>query len=253
MEPYLYTTMAQLEPQHWWFLARRQILCRVIDQLLRPGDRLLDVGCGTGFILEALQTRYDVWGLDSAAIAIEQCQQRGVRQVCQGSFEDLSAQPFDLITFLDVIEHLSDDRQALLIARSHLKDHGKLLITVPAYQFLWSQHDVAHHHYRRYRRSPLRSLLQQTGYHPLHLSYFNTALFPLIAAIRLKQRLHPPATPSTPSDLSLPAPWLNRTLQWIFAQERWLMPHIPLPFGVSLLAIAQKKPPVELPEDAGEP
>jgi SAM-dependent methyltransferase len=247
MEPHVYTTMAALEPQHWWFGARRQILCRAIDTIVHPGDRLLDVGCGTGFMLEALQSRYEVWGLDPSANAIKLCRQRGLTRVTQGSWEDIPSQTYDLIMFLDVLEHLSDDRQALDQAAQRLKPGGKLLITVPAYQFLWSQHDVAHHHYRRYRRGSLRRLLQSMGFTPFYLGYFNTTLFPLIAALRLKQRLVPPATAT--SDLALPPRWLNRSLHWLFAQERWLIPQVSLPFGVSVLAIAQKKPPAELPPE----
>jgi len=241
METKLYQEMYDVESQHWWFRARRDILTNLVLQCISQGN-ILDVGCGTGFILEALQTAYagkcETWGIDISEMAVQVCHAKGLTQVRQGVLENnaLPAHYFDLVMFLDMIEHLEHDLGTLLRAKHYLKPQGQILITVPAYQFLWSAHDEIHHHKRRYTKKQLTELLQQAGYEVVFSSYFNTFLFPLIAIARLLNNLH---DRHHQSDAKMPSDLVNRFLYQIFKLEKNLVPKIPFPFGVSLVCLAR--------------
>ncbi|MBD2148742.1 class I SAM-dependent methyltransferase [Pseudanabaena sp. FACHB-1277] len=243
METKLYQEMYELESQHWWFRARREILTSLIWQYL-PQGKILDVGCGTGFILEAFKTesasKYEAWGIDIEAIAVQVCHDKGLTQVTQGVLEknSLPEHDFDLVMFLDMIEHLDHDLSALLMAKHYLKPQGQILITVPAYQFLWSAHDEIHHHKRRYTKKSLTELLNQAGYEIVFVSYLNTFLFPLIVITRLvgnlNQRHHS-------SDAKLPSTLINNLLYQVFKLEKNLLSQISLPFGVSIVCLAKNR------------
>ena len=237
METKLYQEMYCVENQHWWFRARRSIISSLILKYL-PQGKILDVGCGTGFVLEALKTQYEVWGIDISKIAIQFCQEKGLTQVTQGVLDKntLPEHYFDLIMFLDMIEHLEHDLSALTQAKHYLKSQGQLLITVPAYQFLWSAHDEIHHHKRRYTKKQLTELLQQAGYEVIFSSYFNTFLFPLIAIARLIGNF---LNRHQTSDVSLPTALVNQSLYQIFEWEKNLLPSLSFPFGVSIICLAR--------------
>lgn len=264
METRLYQEMYELEQQHWWFCARRNIIVDLIRRGLTQG-KILDVGCGTGFILEKLQADYgeiyEAWGMDSAATAIAFCDQKKLVRVRQGQLDcpeghDLPPNYFDLITFLDVIEHIEQDLAILLAAKPYLQRQGQVLITVPAYQFLWSEHDQVHHHQRRYNKADLQQLLTQAGYEILFISYFNTLLFPPIAMIRQAKRLtqsllsmvtrfgwsSPLAnfSQSQASDTKITSAWINQMLYEVFNWERKMISRLAMPFGVSLICLARK-------------
>ncbi len=241
MERHLHEDMNRLESTHWWFLARREILAKTIESFVPAGGAILDVGCGTGFVLERLAERYEVHGLDSAELAVEYCKQRGLSNVHLGLLgtADFGRKDFDLVTFLDVIEHLDDDVGALVAAKSMLRERGLVLITVPAFQFLWSAHDEVHHHRRRYTRDSLEQAVRAAGYRPKYVSYFNTVLFPLIAGVRMAQKL---LGKRDASDAQEPSPLVNKVLYRAFSAERSLLPKTSLPFGVSLLCVAEKLP-----------
>jgi SAM-dependent methyltransferase len=241
MENKLYQEMYAIESEHWWFRARRDILTHLIVKYIPQGN-ILDVGCGTGFMLEALQTEWDskgeIWGIDIAEAAVQVCHEKGLNQVRQGVLGNnaLPADYFDLVMFLDMIEHLEQDLPALHQAKHYLKPQGQILITVPAYQFLWSAHDEIHHHKRRYTKNMLTDLLHQAGYEAVFISYFNTFLFPLIAIARLigniLQRHHQ-------SDAKMPSALVNHLLYQVFRVEKILLSRISFPFGVSLVCLAR--------------
>jgi 2-polyprenyl-3-methyl-5-hydroxy-6-metoxy-1,4-benzoquinol methylase len=240
MEKVLYDEMRQNETDHWWFQARREILLQVIKSFVPKGAAVLDVGCGTGFILEALQHEYDVYGLDHAEVAVNYCHERGLTCVKQGLLgeETFNGKKFQLVLFLDVIEHIEDDLAVVSIAKQYLSENGIVMITVPAFQFLWSAHDEIHHHKRRYTKESLTSLLLRAGYTVRYITYFNTLLFPIIALIRAVGNL---TGRRNASDAKPENKLINDMLYRVFKSERVLLPNISLPFGVSLLAVAEVK------------
>ena len=238
MDARIYAEMAALEDSHWWFAARRKILDKLISTLPLPADaQILEAGCGSGGNLAMLARHGRVYGMETNAQALELAAAKGAGQIAAGRlpapipFDD---QKFDLIALLDVMEHLNEDAAALSALRARLKPGGWLLITVPAYPFLWSRHDELHHHKRRYVARDLRAVIGAAGLHVHYLSYFNTCLFPLIAAARLARlgRGHS-------GDLSMPNKFINALLTKIFASEHLLLGRVALPFGVSLLALAR--------------
>ena len=234
--------MREIEDHHWWFRARRRIVGRTISSLSLPfAPRVLDAGCGTGGNLTALAGFGDVIGVESDDTAIELARGRGVAQVYKGSLPNnmpAESARCDLVVMTDVLEHIDADRESLVTIKTLMNAGGYLIITVPAFRFLWGPHDTLHHHKRRYVAATLRSIIEDAGLKVLHISYFNTLLFPLVALIRLYERLRPPNSATV--DLALPGELTNRLLERIFAIERHVVYRTILPFGVSLLAIARK-------------
>jgi SAM-dependent methyltransferase len=246
VEDTLFATFAEVEERHWWFLARRDIVLAVAERVLPAGATVLDLGCGTGFVLVRLQDHYDAYGLDLSPIALDLCRKRGLSQVSLGSPEDLSAvegRRFEGVFLLDVLEHLDDDAGALRRIREALSPGGAVIVTVPAFMFLWSRHDEINEHRRRYTRSELADLLQRSGLHLEQVSYFNSYLFPLAAGARVGGRL---LGRRAPGGLSVPRAPLNALLRRIFAAEKSRLVRSTgrrggPPFGVSLLAVGRRE------------
>lgn len=244
MEKDFYLQYASVEDKHWWFVARRQIIQQVIRRLYLPKNaQILEAGCGTGGNLQMLSRHGQVSAMELEEIACQLANQRQVTQVKRGSLPDNI--PFDLqydlILILDVIEHLDNDLSALKALYYKLKPGGYLLVTVPAYKFLWSEHDEINHHKRRYRLKDLKQIVRKAGYGISYGSYFNTFLFPVIAIVRSLAKLLPKQNKNQPSsDLVLPSKPVNQILKWLFASERYFINRFPLPFGVSVLLLARK-------------
>lgn len=242
MEAELYRQMRDLEDRHWWFVGRRAIVASLLrGSDLPEGARMLDLGCGTGGNLAMLSEFGQVVGAELDEHAAQLAQERGLAPVVRGKLPHglpLDAGVFHCVTLLDVLEHIDDDRATLETVNGLLAPAGQLLITVPAFPFLWGAHDVAHHHQRRYRAKGLRQLLETTGYEITTLSYCNTWLFPVAAVVRLLRRCFPSGSAGT--ELSLPPAPANTLLAALFASERHLL-RIGLPFGVSLVVLAKKR------------
>ena len=239
MDPKAYEQMAGLEDRHWWFVGRRQILNRVIAGIpLPPSACILEAGCGSGGNLEMLSQFGQVWAMEKSEMALPLARARGVGVVEEGELPyriPFGSQQFDLIALLDVLEHLEEDKAALEALIQRLKPSGYMVITVPAYPWLWSAHDELNHHKRRYTRSQLLSLLKGVGLQIHTFTFFNSFLFPLAAGIRLAQKS---LRFRESQDLKMPSPWINWLLTKIFAAEAYLIPKFSLPFGLSLLAVA---------------
>lgn len=240
MDPQLLKEQASLEKIHWWFVARRLILDRVIAGFGLPAEaRILEAGCGTGGNLPMLAQHGKVFAFDASETARTLAAEWRCALITAGALPDyipFAEGSFDLVVLLDVLEHVEDDAAALRALRSRLRPGGWLLVTVPAFPALWSDHDERHQHFRRYRKTELASRLLEARYELSSLSYFNTLLFPLVAGARLAQRL---SAGERKDDLALPSSWLNGMLTGIFAAERHLVGNITLPVGVSLLAVAK--------------
>ena len=237
----LYRQFFIAEDRHWWFAARRQIIGKVLDSYFTPpvNSRVLEVGCGTGGNLAMLSRYGDIYAMEMDAEARDLAGSRDIGDIRAGHLPDRVPFDggFDLVCALDVIEHIDDDLAALQALYAQLRPGGALLVTVPAYRFLWSAHDDANQHKRRYTRPQLLQQVRAAGFAPVYASYFNTFMFPLILAVRvLHNLLHRPPG----SDIEMPSTGVNRLLQTIFGFERCLMPGLSLPFGVSVLVIARR-------------
>ncbi len=241
MERKVYEQMAQLDSRHWWFTARRRILEGVIERVVRPPKdaRILELGAGTGHNLAMLSRFGAVEASELDPIARELASERLGRPVVEAALPDLSMFPadrYDLIALLDVLEHVPDDKGSLEAILKLLKPGGALLLTVPINPWMWTAHDVAHHHQRRYRKREIRQLAEEAGFEIALLSPFNSLLFPPIAAVRLAGKL----TGKDDSDDAMPSPPVNTILDTIFGLERMLIGRVPMPFGVSLVAVLRR-------------
>ena len=242
MNTEMYRLFAAVQQQHWWFVARKHIVLTTIARHFRPSGKssVLDIGCGAGLMLNALQQYGETSGMDNAETAIEICREVFPGEVRLGYLPDQVPFPrtaFHLVTALDVIEHIDDDIESLKSIHALLAPGGMAVITVPAYMFLWSEFDEINEHKRRYTRQELTTKLGAAGFKIEQMSYFNTLLFPLAWAVRMRNRW---LGRSGAAELELPHKWLNRTLASIFGFEKHLLGFMSLPFGVSLLAVVRR-------------
>jgi SAM-dependent methyltransferase len=238
MERIVYDRMAELDSRHWWYRARREILAELISRriALPPDPRILEIGCGTGHNLVMLQRfgRVDAIEIDPAARAI--ASKRLGRPVMDSPLPALTGvedRAYDLVAILDVLEHVEADREALESIARKLKPGGRILVAVPAHPWMWSAHDVVNHHKRRYTRKTLNAVVESAGLKLEMMSWFNSLLFPLAAAARFAGKVRK----KEDSDDKLPPAPLNALFQAVFGLERYAIGRLPLPPGVSLVAI----------------
>ena len=241
MEEYLYDHFYNIENEHWWFAARQNILQAFMEHKLRLPEqaRLLDAGCGTGAILDMFSKRYEAYGQDISSQAVEFCRKRGVTRVVRGTLDLLPAEyrNFDCVTLLDVLEHIENDAGALRQVHALLKEKGCLLITVPAFPALWGAHDVVTHHKRRYLKQSLTDVVTSAGFTVEYVSYFNFFLFPVAWLRRKTARL---TGARDANDMDVPPKAVNAILRAIFEFEKYLVPRMRFPFGLSLICVARK-------------
>ena len=240
MERATFDNMARIDQDHWWFVARRKIVARLIAEQapLGPDARILEMGAGTGSNIALLQRFGTVDAVEPDGPARDFATARtgvAIRGGLLPEGVDLADGRYDLIAMLDVLEHIPGDRAALAALRPKLASGGRILVTVPAGPWLWSAHDVAHHHQRRYTAATLRAVFEAAGYRVHHLTHFNSVLFPLVAAARGLGKL----TGREGGDDAMPPRPLNAVLERLFAAERHWVGRRTLPFGVSLAAVAE--------------
>jgi SAM-dependent methyltransferase len=244
MERTEYEILTTVEAQHWWHGGMRATAAALLNWFYayRHDLRILDAGCGVGGTMRFLQHYGTVIGLDLAPDAIELSPPELSPRLMRGSvvhlpFADAS---FDLVTSFDVLYHrgVADEGAAVREFHRVLDAGGRLLLRLPAYEFLRSKHDRAVHTRRRYTTGAVRALLQENGFLVERCSYVNTLLFPLALAQRLLERALP-ALEQQQSDLALPHPVLNTTLRLPMALEAaWLSLGGSLPYGLSVLCLA---------------
>ncbi len=242
MKPHIYNQMAAMETNHWWFVGRRRILTEVLKTYvdLPSKCQILEVGCGTGGNLSMLSQFGRVSAIEPNDQARQLASQKGDFEIRRGSLpHDIPFDPqaFDLISALDILEHVSDDLNSLHSLRNFLRPKGWLLITVPAFSFLWSTHDEDHHHKRRYNKTQLERIVHEAGFSRVIVTYFNTLLFPLAASIRLMKKIL--GLNELNEQMALPAS-INQLLTCSFSSERHIIKNCPLPVGLSLLLLARR-------------
>lgn len=240
MKPEELERLASFEEWYWWHRGRRSIVCRILQRYAPPRARILDVGCGTGATTAALCRFGSVSGLDMGQAALRHAHAHGL-PVARGSAENLpvGGALLDVVVALDVLEHLDDDRRALAEILRVLRPGGVLLTTVPAYPFLWSSHDEALGHRRRYRRAELRERLSGAGFEITLCSYVMASILPVAIAVRLAERLWKRRGPAESGYLPLPRS-LNDLLAHVVGLGGYLVHFMVLPFGLSIVAVARK-------------
>ena len=240
MESYLYDDLYELEEHHWWHRAKRELILRLLPPYL-PHKRIkiLDVGCGTGKNVETFARIGESWGLDMSPRAIAYCKKRGLTRVKRGTAEKTGLQgaSFDVVTLLDVLEH-TDDAKTFREMRRILRPNGLIVLTIPAYSWLWSRWDEVLHHKRRYDKAGLEELLDVEGFEVRKISYVYAFLLVPVFLIRIiKSWL---MADSYGSDFRLSTPLVNRIMLRLSRIEAWAIERFFVPFGTSLVCIAQK-------------
>jgi SAM-dependent methyltransferase len=235
VEEAVYQQLYAVEDHHWWFRGRRAVIRALLGRAgLVPAPRILDAGCGTGRNMVELSRLGRVEGVDPSPHAIEFCRRRGLGGVTESELEALPFEDgaFDLILASDVIEHIEDDRAALAELRRVAAPRGRLLVTVPAYQWMWSRFDDEHHHFRRYTVGRLRASMAAAGWAPVVTTHFNALLLAPIAAARMLARV---GVGDGGAGYELPPPWANRILGApMRAEARLIAAGGRLPAGVSI-------------------
>lgn len=236
-----YERMFRNEDSYWWYVSRRELVVDLVRKLpLGPSPRFLDIGCGTGATAAALRQFGMVTGVDMSTTALKCCQTRSVSNVLQAKAEWLPIEDgsIDVIVATDVLEHLDDDVAAVREFRRVLKPGGHAVLTVPAYQFLWSEHDVALMHKRRYVSDMLRKAVEAGGLRVEKMTYALGFLLPL-ALVRLLKKKPPSDKP--PEAMITPVPaWLNASLVRFQRFETALLRRMNLPWGLSVVAVVRK-------------
>ena len=248
MDTLIYKGIAHIEQRHWWYRGRREIILRLLRQVGFIGSAdasrtILSVGCGSGEEIRFLGRFGKVYGIDPGEDAIRSCRAAGIgEQVTQASAEQIPFPDnhFDAVFILDVLEHIRDEQRALAQIYRVLKPGGIVVISVPAYSWLWSRADVRSHHFRRYTRPALEKKCSAAGFAVLRATYCNTILFLPLAAIKFLTRMWEPSC-CVGAEVQMP-PWaINNILSWLFLLEAPLIAVANLPFGLSVFAVLRKK------------
>jgi len=231
----------QIEEDHWWFVGKRMILRALLCDLA-TGSRILDLGCGTGGILRDRMDRSVCVGVDRSSLALQICARRGFSTLARA---DLTRLPFregsfDVLLLMDVIEHLDDDVEFLRAASQLVEEGAQVVVAVPAFSLLWSQHDETFEHRRRYTASQLEAVIRAAGLKPERTTYTNSLLFPVAAVWRiLSYRLGIGRFAPKHDFWPIPA-WLNLLLLQFYRVEAWLLERRDLPVGLSVVCIARR-------------
>lgn len=240
MRTNLYDDLFLLEKYHWWHKAKRKLMSKLLEKYcVTKNNQIVDIGCGTGGNLQPLEKYGKVTGLDKSKHALAYCKKRGFHLLTQRSSENtgIKKDSIDIITMLDILEHVDEDKTLKEIYRI-LRKSGVVLITVPAYQFLWSKWDEALHHKRRYTKESLQTILSKYKFTVLHISYVYSFLLVPVILIRTIKNIYSKNT--YPSDFSLNNRLINSLLFSLSQIEQFFILRTTLPFGTSIVCVAKK-------------
>lgn len=248
-DPAFFDQLARIEDQHFWFCARNRLilgLARRISSSLKPCNLVLEVGCGTGNVLRILETacpNSKLVGLELWLDGLRHARGRSGAFLVQADIRDSPfGRQFDLVGMFDVLEHLADDQETLRLVHNALRSGGKLLLTVPAHQSLWSYFDEAARHCRRYSMDGIRRKLEDAGFEVEFLTQFMACIFPLVWAYRkLAGRRRTISTQQLAGEEFRLVPVVNRILTGLLHLEAvWICRGHSLPVGTSLVVVARK-------------
>ncbi len=244
MDPTAYARHYQLDAKHFWRIAKRRLVLEWLEHYLpsAEGRKVLDIGGACSVISQQLERFGEVTVVEPDQESVAQARSElHVAAIVGALPHDLHvAGPFDVITLLDVLEHIDDDLESLKTIHGLLRPEGVFILTAPAYQWLWSEHDQVLHHRRRYSRARLRDRLSAAGFQVDRISYYTSLLFPAVAAQRLGRRLK--RSPHQPAyRVQVPHRLLNATLGAVMSFERRMLRYVDLPFGSALIAVAIKR------------
>lgn len=242
MQSHHYPILYEVEETHWWYVGRRRIIQYLVEKIcttLNPNPRILDVGCGTGANLKMLAAHGRAEGVDISSQAVDFCRERGLDSVRLGAAEQLPYEngSFDLVTALDVIEHLDDDVAGLREMRRVLRRDGRVLLFVPAFMFLWGVQDDVSNHRRRYTLPGLLKVVEAAGFSVEWSSYANISFFLPVLAVRSVMRW---LGLRADTEYGINISPMNGPFSRLFAAERFVLKHGRLPFGVSAVCIARR-------------
>lgn len=239
MKKYLYEDLYQLEDKHWWHIAKRRAVYKLIKKNnTKKNPKILDIGCGTGKNMEELQKLGTVYGLDHSSEALKFCRKRGLKLLTKGTAEKTNLEPnsFDIITILDVLEH-TDDKKTLIEMGRILKKDGIIILTVPAYPWLWSKWDEVLHHKKRYTVNTLKEILVANNFNPIKMTHlYSFLILPLLIIRKIKQNI---SKDFYQSDFKLSNPLFNFLLNNLSKFEFLLAENFYIPFGTSILVVAK--------------
>jgi SAM-dependent methyltransferase len=246
MDDSLYDELWQVERSHWWFRARRKIVWSLVHRYLKGASwrrlRVCELGCGTGGNIAAMADRHDVIGIEPSPKGLAYARRCLGQCVYSGALpNDIRLPPdsFDVVLLADVLEHIQDHQRSAQVALRLLRPGGLVVATVPAYQWLYAPRDAYHGHFRRYGKTQFRKLWTMPEAQIMLLSHYNTLLFVPAAVARLASKLSGRA--SQPTDLRIPPRPLNDCLELTMRSESHLLGRVPLPFGLSLVAVVRKR------------
>ena len=236
-------TYHTLEDSHWWFVSRRDLLLRYMATFPRMSE-ILEVGCSGGALMRELEKRgfSRVFGIDISEAGLDLCKKRDVfkAQMMDGTQLDFEDSVFDVVLASDVLEHIEHEQIALREWHRVLKTEGKLWVGVPAFSFLWSEHDQHNHHFRRYTRSQLVAAVEQAGFVVEKASYWNLILFFPIVVMRLIGQILPKVS-KCDYQLHASSVGMNGFLKILLKIENVFLRWVSFPIGVSVFVIARKK------------
>lgn len=247
MSNFLLEKFNDIERIHWWWEGRRELVKLML--LNKKPKNILDVGCGTGETLSFLKDLYPrakLYGVDTSQKAINYSKKRGHKNIYKSNANKLPFKDglFDIILFLDVLEHIKDDQSVIDEAKRVLKKGGTILITSPGLSFIWSEHDTKQGHKRRYTRRAIRKLAKTASLKDEFVSYFNFFLSPPIILIRLLSNL-PKFKKFSDYDSGInydiaKKGFPNSILRFIFVNEVRMIKYLRYPVGISVVAKLRK-------------